>query len=43
MGAALRESFIQTILIQATLSALYVSLVGLIVMWVTGTWWESSR
>jgi rod shape-determining protein MreD len=43
MGAALRESFLYAMLVQATLGALYLAVVGLIVMWVTGTWWESSR
>jgi rod shape-determining protein MreD len=43
MGAALRESFLFTMLVQATLGAVYVAGVGMIVMWVTGTWWETSR
>jgi cell shape-determining protein MreD len=43
MGSGLRESFVSAMLIQSTLAALYVAGVGLVVMWVTGTWWESSR
>jgi rod shape-determining protein MreD len=43
MGSALRDAFLSTMVLQATLAALYVAFVGLVVMSVTGTWWESSR
>jgi cell shape-determining protein MreD len=43
IGDALRESFWYAILLQASVGALYLSLVGLLGMWVTGTWWEASR
>lgn len=43
MGSALRDAFLSTMVLQATLASLYVAVVGLVVMSVTGTWWESSR
>jgi cell shape-determining protein MreD len=43
VGDALRESFWYALLLQASLGALYLSLTGLLVMGLTGTWWESSR
>ena len=42
-GSALRESFLSTMLTQSTLGAVYMAMVGLVVMSVTGAWWESSR
>src|SRR5688572_28299579 len=43
VGEALRGSFMYSMVIQSSLAALYLAVVGVIVMWVTGTWWESSR
>jgi rod shape-determining protein MreD len=43
VGSALRESFVYPFLVQSGLSALYLAVCGLLVLAVTGTWWESSR
>lgn len=41
MGEGLRGPFGEVVLVQASLSAAYVAIVGLVVMGLTGNWWES--
>ena len=43
VGDAVREPFLQAILLGASLDALYVAVVGVLVVTVTGAWWESLR
>jgi rod shape-determining protein MreD len=43
VGGSLRGPFDEVMLVQASLAALYVAALGLVVLWVTGNWWESSR
>ena len=43
VGEGLRESFVDTMLIQAPISAVYAGLVGLVVIAVSGLGWETVR
>ena len=43
VGEGLRESFIDTMLIQSPISAVYAGLVGLVVMAISGLGWETVR
>ncbi len=43
VGGGLRESFVDTMLIQAPISAAYAGLIGLIVISVSGLGWETLR
>jgi rod shape-determining protein MreD len=43
VGDGLRESFIDTMLIQSPISAVYAGLVGLVVMAISGLGWETVR
>jgi rod shape-determining protein MreD len=43
VGDAVREPFVQAILWGATLDALYAAAVGVLVVTITGAWWESLR
>lgn len=39
----LRGPLHEVVFIQGAISALYVAAVGVVVLWVTGNWWESAR
>lgn len=39
----LRGPFVDAMLVQGGLAAVYAALVGLVAMWVSGAWWESLR
>lgn len=43
VGEGVREPFLETILIQSPLSAIYLSVVGVIAVAATGGWWETAR
>jgi rod shape-determining protein MreD len=43
VGEAVREPFVQAILLGATIEALYAAAVGVLVVTITGAWWESLR
>jgi cell shape-determining protein MreD len=43
VGEGLRESFIDTMLIQSPISSVYAGLVGLVVMAISGLGWETVR
>lgn len=43
VGESLREPFVEAMLVESTLAALYVVVVGGVVLGVTGAWWESLR
>jgi rod shape-determining protein MreD len=43
VGDSLRGPFNEVMLAQASLAAAYLAAAGLVVLWVTGNWWESSR
>ncbi len=43
VGEGLRESFVDTMLIQSPISAVYAGVIGLIVMAITGLGWETVR
>jgi len=42
-GGALRGPFVDVMLVNASLGALYAAGVGLLAMWVSGAWWEGLR
>ena len=43
VGEGLREPFVQAILIGSTIQAAYAGAVGVLLVSVTGVWWESRR
>ena len=43
VGEGIREPFVQAVLVGSSLNALYAAAVGVIVVTVTGAWWESLR
>lgn len=43
VGEAVREPFVQAMLVETSLAAGYAALVGVLVVTVTGAWWESLR
>ena len=43
VGESVREPFTQAILVESTLTGLYAAGVGVLVVTVTGAWWESLR
>jgi rod shape-determining protein MreD len=43
VGEGIREPFVQAILVGSSVNALYAAAVGVLVVTVTGAWWESLR
>lgn len=43
VGESVREPFVQAILVEGSLAAVYVTLVGVVAMTVSGAWWESLK
>jgi rod shape-determining protein MreD len=43
VGEGIREPFVQAVLVESSVNALYVAGVGVLVVTVTGAWWESLR
>ena len=43
VGEAVREPFVQALLVESSVNALYAAGVGVLVVTVTGAWWESLR
>ena len=43
VGEGVREPFFQALLVQSSLNAAYVAVVGVLVVTITGAWWESLR
>ena len=43
VGESVREPFVQAILVESSVNALYVAGVGVLVVTVTSAWWESLR
>ena len=43
VGEGVREPFVQAILVESSLNAVYAAGVGVLVVTVTGAWWESLR
>ncbi len=43
VGEGLRESFVETMLIQSPISAVYAGVVGLVVIAISGLGWETVR
>ena len=43
VGEGVREPFFQALVVQSSLNAAYVAVVGVLVVTVTGAWWESLR
>jgi cell shape-determining protein MreD len=43
VGEGVREPFVETMLIQAPVSAIYLGVVGVIAVAATGSWWETAR
>lgn len=41
MGSDVREPFVQAILVEGSLAALYATVVGAVAMTVSGAWWDS--
>ena len=42
-GEGVREPFLQALLVQSSLNAAYVAVVGVLVVTITSAWWESLR
>jgi len=42
-GEGVREPFLQALLVQSSLNAAYVAVVGVLAVTITGAWWESLR
>jgi len=43
VGEGIREPFVETMLIQAPTSAIYLAVVGVIAVSVSGSWWDTAR
>ena len=43
VGEGIREPFVQAVLVESSVNALYAAAVGVLVVTVTGAWWESLR
>ena len=43
VGEGIREPFVQAVLVESSMNALYAAAVGVLVVTVTGAWWESLR
>jgi rod shape-determining protein MreD len=43
VGEGIREPFVQAVLVQSSVNAAYAAAVGVLVVTVTGAWWESLR
>jgi cell shape-determining protein MreD len=43
VGEGVREPFFETMLIQAPVSAIYLTIVGVVAVAATGSWWETAR
>jgi rod shape-determining protein MreD len=43
VGEGIREPFVQAVLVEASVNGLYAAAVGVLVVTVTGAWWESLR
>ena len=43
VGDSIREPFVQALLVESSMTALYAAGVGVLVVTVTGAWWESLR
>lgn len=43
VGEGVREPFMETMLIHAPVSAIYLAIVGVIAVAATGSWWETAR
>jgi rod shape-determining protein MreD len=43
VGEGLREPFVQALLVESSVNALYVAVAGVLVVTITGAWWESLR
>lgn len=43
VGEGIREPFVQAVLVEASVNGLYAAAVGVVVVTVTGAWWESLR
>ena len=43
VGEGIREPFVQAVLVGSSLNALYAAAVGVVVVTITGAWWESLR
>jgi cell shape-determining protein MreD len=43
VGEGVREPFVDTMLIQAPVSAIYLAVVGVLAVAATGSWWETTR
>ena len=43
VGDSIREPFVQALLVESSMNALYAAGVGVLVVTVTGAWWESLR
>lgn len=43
VGEGIREPFVQAVLVESSVNGLYAAAVGVLVVTVTGAWWESLR
>ena len=43
VGEGIREPFVQAVLVESSMNAAYAAVVGVLVVTVTGAWWESLR
>lgn len=43
VGEGIREPFVQAVLVEASVNALYAAAVGVLAVTLTGAWWESLR
>ena len=43
VGEGIREPFVEVVLIQAPISAVYLAFVGVLAVAATGSWWETAR
>jgi hypothetical protein len=43
VGEGIREPFVHAMLVQSSMNAAYAAAVGVLVVTVTGAWWESLR